>query len=54
MKADFHMDASEVIQEPVLYGDFVHQTGDKSYQELDDPTLVRLDVDARWVRIHRL
>ena len=42
MQVDFSMNASEVIQEPVLYGDFVHQTGDKSYQELDDPTVVRL------------
>jgi hypothetical protein len=40
MKADFNVDFNEVIQEPVLYGDFVAQTADKYYQEIDDVTLV--------------
>lgn len=41
MKADFNIDFNEVVQEPVLYGDFVAQTAEKAYQEIDDVPLVR-------------
>jgi hypothetical protein len=41
MKADFNIDHNEVVQEPVLYGDFVAQTAEKIYQEIDDVPLVR-------------
>ena len=40
MKSDFSMNFESVVQEPVLYGDFVAQTADKSYQELNDVKLV--------------
>lgn len=40
MKADFNINFPDVVQEPVLYGDFVAQTADKAYQELDDVPLV--------------
>ena len=40
MKSDFNMNFENVVQEPVLYGDFVAQTADKAYQEIDDVKLV--------------
>ena len=42
MKADFNINFDEIIQEPVLYGDFVAQTAEKAYQELDDIPLVNI------------
>lgn len=41
MKADFQINFEDVVQEPVLYGDFVTQSADKSYQEIDDVKLVK-------------
>jgi hypothetical protein len=40
MKADFNMNFDDVVKEPVLYGDFIAHTNDKSYQEIDDLKLV--------------
>ena len=40
MTADFNVNFSEVVQEPVLYGDFVGHNADRSYQEIDDLKLV--------------
>jgi hypothetical protein len=42
MKADFNINCDDVVQEPVLYGDFVAQTAEKIYQELDDLKLVNM------------
>jgi hypothetical protein len=42
MKVDFNINFDDVVQEPVLYGDFVAQTADKAYQELDDLPLVKI------------
>ena len=42
MKADFNINFDNVVQEPVLYGDFVAHSADKSYQELDDLKLVNI------------
>jgi dynein heavy chain, axonemal len=53
MKADFNINFPDVVQEPVLYGDFVAQTADKSYQEMDDVTLVS-DSQLSSVQIHRI
>jgi len=41
MKADFNINFDDVVQEPVLYGDFVAHSADKAYQELDDLPLVK-------------
>ncbi len=43
MKVDFNINFDEIIQEPVLYGDFVAQTAEKVYQELDDLPLVNIE-----------
>ena len=40
MTADFNINVNDVVQEPVLYGDFVAQSGDRAYQEIDDLALV--------------
>jgi hypothetical protein len=42
MKADFSINFDEVVHEPVLYGDFVAQTADKAYQEIEDVLLVNI------------
>jgi hypothetical protein len=42
MKTDFNINYDEVVQEPVLYGDFVANTAEKSYQQLDDLKLVKI------------
>ena len=44
MKTDFNMNFEDVVQEPVLYGDFVAQSADKSYQEIDDLSLVNIEI----------
>jgi hypothetical protein len=48
MKADFNINFDDVVQEPVLYGDFVAHTADKAYQELDDLTLVNNKFDFKF------
>ncbi|CAF1149286.1 unnamed protein product [Adineta steineri] len=45
MKADFNMNFESVVQEPVLYGDFVASSADKSYQEIDDVKLMKKRLD---------
>jgi len=42
MKTDFNINYDEVVQEPVLYGDFAANTAEKSYQQLDDLKLVKI------------
>lgn len=45
MKSDFNINFDEVVQEPVLYGDFVGNNADRSYQEIDDVKLMRKRLD---------
>jgi len=42
MTADFQLNFNDVVQEPVLYGDFVAHSADKAYQEIDDLKLVKI------------
>ena len=44
MKSDYNMNFDDVVQEPVLYGDFVGHSADRSYQEIDDLKLVKTNV----------
>ena len=53
MKADFNINFDDVIQEPVLYGDFVAHSGDKSYQEIDDLKLVTRNLLTRMKKYSR-
>lgn len=41
MKSDFNVNFSDVVQEPVLYGDFVAHSAERAYQEIDDIKLVK-------------
>jgi dynein heavy chain len=45
MKSDFNINFDDIIQEPILYGDFVAHSADKAYQELDDLTLMKKRLD---------